>query len=292
MFACRTFSETLLIRHGDSVEPDVNVPLATKASGVALWQQCLNPGVHEFSQEVMEAESATDSFSSSEPHDDESISEDENAIAVAEVCVEKHKYWTTVEDANLARIDALAKELREKPLLPPHPEDPQRPWLDTTSGVALPVCHCAFLGCAWVSHRCPCPPTPAEGGMWQGSESCWIKTPPRRLDVSGAYACCGQPSCLREHLVVAHASVLQKTCGFEEMALDSYSYYQEAIAVRERQSMPKVGCSVDRRTFQHVSQDMSEEAVKALICMCGTCSWRYFSSLEAVFELSLQSCHQ
>ena len=32
--------------------------------------------------------------------------------------------------------------------------------------------------------------------------------------------------------------------------------------------MPRAGLSVDRRTFENVKANMSEEAVKGLVCMC------------------------
>ena len=244
---------------------------SARKSKVPEWQAFLNVGACDEAADESCSDPGSSASATSQPPDEESISEDEAFMSVLEVCVEKHKYWTSVEDETLAKIGALARELREKPLLPAHPQDPLKPWLDTTSGIALPVCHCAFLGCTWVSPRSPCRAAPASGSIWQGAESCWIEVPSRRLDESGAYACCGEASCLREHLVVAHAAVLQKTCGVEDFTLDCYDYYLEAIAVQERQSMPKVGCSVDRRTFQHVRQDMSEEAVKAVICMCCQC---------------------
>ena len=244
----------------------------SKTPGVASWQSCANPGLPRTRSHESSSSKADSSDSQSCSHEgEESISEDENFISVTEVCVEKHKYWTTMEDQALAKIDALAQELRDKPLLPPHPQDPNTPWLDATSGIALPICHCAFLGCSWVSPRSPCRAASASGSMWQGSKSCWTNVPPRRLDESGAYACCGQASCLREHLVVAHAAALQKTCGLEGFLSDSYDYYLEAVAVRERQSMPKVGCSVDRRTFQHVKEDLADDSVRALVCMCCQC---------------------
>ena len=70
--------------------------------------------------------------------------------------IEENKPWTTVEDQDIDRIEALALELRERPLLPPCPEDASRPWPEVNSGIAFPICHCAVRDCAWVSDRPPC----------------------------------------------------------------------------------------------------------------------------------------
>jgi hypothetical protein len=42
----------------------------------------------------------------------------------------------------------------------------------------------------------------------------------------------------------------------------------EAIAFKEQQTMPLVGASIDRRTFQHIAADLSEDAVRSMVCMC------------------------
>ncbi len=43
------------------------------------------------------------------------------------------------------------------------------------------------------------------------------------------------------------------------MAQDCYSYYLEAIALKEQERMPVLGCSVDRRAFKHVRADLAEQ---------------------------------
>ena len=45
-----------------------------------------------------------------------------------------------------------------------------------------------------------------------------------------------------------------------------YCYYLEAIALRDKQGMPRVRPCVDRHTFGHVKANMSEDAVKGLVC--------------------------
>ena len=72
-----------------------------------------------------------------------------------------------------------------------------------------------------------------------------------------------------------HVEALRDTIGLDRLRRDSYDYYLEAIAQREREQMPIVGPSIDRRVFKHIRLSQSEEAVQALICLC--CA-RVFSS--------------
>ena len=60
---------------------------------------------------------------------------------------------STFEDSEFHRVRALASRLRDRPLLPPHPQDATRSWLEVSSGVKLPAAHCAFAGCAWTGDR-------------------------------------------------------------------------------------------------------------------------------------------
>jgi hypothetical protein len=213
------------------------------------------------------------SFSSESVSDDEveSLSEDDNTKDLLEVRVWCDKGWQTDEDVALSRIDALAKELRDKPLLPPHPENAQESWVDTTSGIALPLCHCAFRGCPWVSQQVPCDEKLKQGSYWQGRESQWKLSEEKREDPCGLLACCDDAACLREHLVRAHSEVFFRICGEDARTLDIYSYYLEALCVPERKSMPLLGCSIDRRVFRQIAEDFSEDTAQALLCMCCNC---------------------
>ena len=49
----------------------------------------------------------------------------------------------------MRRVEHLGQYLRAHPLLPPHPQDATKDWLDTTRGVKFPAMHCAFAGCSW-----------------------------------------------------------------------------------------------------------------------------------------------
>ena len=47
---------------------------------------------------------------------------------------EDRRTWSTEQDTELACIDKLATRLRARPLLPVHPEHPDRVWEATSSG--------------------------------------------------------------------------------------------------------------------------------------------------------------
>ena len=84
----------------------------------------------------------------------------------------------------------------------------------------------------------------------------------------GIFGCCGQTTCLREHLIQSHAKVLDAILPPGAVAEHSYDYYLEAIAYKEQQKMPDMGPAIDRRTFRHIAQQTNEDAVQGLICLC------------------------
>jgi hypothetical protein len=214
---------------------------------------------------------ASSSDSSGEADQEEGpdiLSDDDGLVPTLEFCVEPNKYWTTLEDADIDRIELLACELRDRPLLPPCPEDPSTPWHETISGIAFPTCHCAFLNCDWVSDCMPCAHRSAETSLWVGSEGRWRIYEPCLRAESGLYACCGACTCLRQHIVDAHSDLFIRTCSLSASITNCYSYYLEAICHKEQQTMPRVGTCIDRRTFRHVAADITEDAIRGMVCMC------------------------
>ncbi len=105
---------------------------------------------------------------------------------------------------DLARIDKLATCLRERPLLPAHPEDPSRVWAETNSGVCLPLAHCAFKGCTWnvQSHT-----RTSNGGL------------------------ISHVRMLHYHLLRQHGEQFQAALGKEVQAEDWLDHYEEACKV-------------------------------------------------------------
>ena len=196
------------------------------------------------------------------------ISSNEEGEDALKVVVEPDKHWITYEDMDNQRAQRLALHLRERPLMPPHPDDASKSWGEATSGISLPKYHCAFKNCTWTSTKLPCEQRSLTKDSFIACEGAWLGNSKRDGASASLIGCCGNSSCLREHIVQCHADALRETCTADAVEEDSYDYYLEAIKIREQQAMPIVGPSVDRRTFAHVAQDMSEDAIQSLICMC------------------------
>ena len=165
------------------------------------------------------------------------------------------------------RIERLAAQLRQRPLMPPMPNDATTHWPECTSGIAFPSCHCAFRHCPWTSQRMPCSQRSPHTSVWTSKEGHWRLVEPCLRTPTGSVACCGDKACLRQHLATDHSDVFDETCGQETREMH-YSMYLEAIAHQEQQNIPMVGASIDRRTFGHVATDLREEAVRSMVCMC------------------------
>ena len=45
--------------------------------------------------------------------------------------------------------DELKNCLRNRPLMPPLPEDAEKDWTDVDSGIKMPLLCCSFSGCSW-----------------------------------------------------------------------------------------------------------------------------------------------
>ena len=152
-----------------------------------------------------------------------------------EVLGEESMTWTTEQDMEMRRVEHLAQYLRAHPLLPPHPHDAGKDWLDTTSGIKLPAMHCAFAGCSWT-----------------------------REEPGDEHNCA-----LASHLKSVHfnpnreASELWRSMG---PGRNTLAYYTAAIRVREEMKMPDVDVSVDRRSFKHLSAVYNDDAVQTLVC--------------------------
>ena len=90
--------------------------------------------------------------------EEESLSGDSEASDLSDMfhvqpLAQADMHWTTTEDLELARIDALSEHIRDRPLLPPHPSVEGACFVHVNSGVALPRVHCAFetaAGHTWV----------------------------------------------------------------------------------------------------------------------------------------------
>ena len=66
------------------------------------------------------------------------------------VSLSARKPFTTESDRDMEKIRALARLLRERPLLPPDPEDPTKDSTDINSGIEYLLFHCAFIRCTHI----------------------------------------------------------------------------------------------------------------------------------------------
>ena len=139
------------------------------------------------------------------------------------------KEWTTDEDKELERIDVVKSLLRARPLLPPHPEDADRDYIDVESGVNFPLLHCAIKGCSWTADSL---------------------SPELSLELT-----------LRRH-VQTHAADMQLPRDDKDLM----AYYNAAIAEKERENMPVIGPSIDRRVFKWLHRKCNSETVQSLTC--------------------------
>ena len=168
----------------------------------------------------------------SESEGDSELSDQEEDTDALNVKVDVDKTWTTPEDADTLCIERLAQYLRPEPLLPP--QLPQAPpgWPGAMTGVKMPLCHCAFIGCNWTSNSKPCERLVCnddDTGVHNGE---WKSIAERSKFDADIYGCCGDVECIKHHILAAHRTPLVESCSLENIAEDSFDYYCEAIAWR------------------------------------------------------------
>ena len=111
----------------------------------------------------------------------------------------------------------------------------------------MPTCHCAFKGCTTYTMHC------SDTEHW-----CLKKW-------------------LYEHLLAVHAEkelceIYTKFCSSEVAHRQMWllAYYMAAVREKEREHMPLIGPSVDRRSLAYVNQICLSKNVEALMCFtCG-----------------------
>lgn len=77
---------------------------------------------------------------------DDSFSDISNDSDLFNVSVKADKTWTTRQDLELEAISRIAADLRDHPLLPPDPNDPNLDYVLPHAAMKLPPMHCAFKG--------------------------------------------------------------------------------------------------------------------------------------------------
>ena len=69
---------------------------------------------------------------------------------------------------------------------------------------------------------------------------------------------------LRDHVLTEHRRQILDIAGPQEK--HPWDVYKQALAVRERQTLPAVGAAVDRRAFDQTLQVYTDDRVRALMC--------------------------
>jgi hypothetical protein len=183
--------------------------------------------------------------------DDTDITDGSDASDVFHAAVFGNMSWRTPEDARAECARNLAERFRDHVQLPPDPADPTVPWTDVASGVKLPLAHCAFRGCRWTSDH--------------GVDSLWQHLNEEHMDDFART--CGPEACATD----TYAEKLRS--GRQVCATDAYAeelrraYYVAALQQKEREGMPTVGPSIDRRAFGHLGEQYNDREVQSLVCL-------------------------
>ena len=143
----------------------------------------------------------------------------------------------------LLAVREVAALLREEPTMPLRPREADVVCTDIDSGVAFPVWHCAFRKCTACSVD-DAENIPHEQGLWRHIA--------------------GNPEHRNSLWQIARAHALLEKHLETDTVL--FTLYAAAVAERERESMPQVGVSRDRRCLQHVGEVFHEEAIGVLMC--------------------------
>ena len=140
------------------------------------------------------------------------------------------------------------KYLRDQVTLPADPDDTRKslPRQNSESGGWLPLVSCGFLGCDWndstINHEFEYEDDPEHP--------------------------CDQR--LRAHVISKHGHTIHgeacKIIGQEKALKCRWDKYKEALAVKERKSIPVAGASVDRRACEATARVFNDACVRALIC--------------------------
>ena len=158
-------------------------------------------------------------------------------------------------------VHELTKQLRDSVLLPldPRNQDNERAFDDPQSGVSLPVWHCPFLTREATGTQLPC-----------RARECAQHTQAKKR---GSYE-----AKFFAHVRDTHGLVLKKITAEWKLKEGEMSepeihltLLHAAMAEKERQSVPLLGHSIDRRVMQHVSEVFTNDTVQVLMCFICAC---------------------
>ena len=195
---------------------------------------------------------------------------------------------TTVYDQQHHAARAIAGYLRDHPTMPADPEDPEKtePFTDVDGGGRLPPVSCAVQGCAWWGGHPICRAELADDPEhpWDRELRAHVTVDHQDLLESIAVDVLGD---LADHASRAFAVAADDTD--EELVKKLlWHLFKEAIAVKEREAIPIVGPSVDRRSFDHLAQVYTDATIRQLICFC--CAQSKTDTGCCRSEIAFRSC--
>ena len=147
--------------------------------------------------------------------------------------------------ASEQRMDAAEQlatsSLRRHVTLPSEVEAAADPQSILDIADQLPLVSCAFHGCPWRAELGQAIPDHEQ----RASESPW--------DLF-----------LRDHVLQVHGAHIQHVTDVS--ADEIWDVYKQALAVKERETIPAVGAAIDRRAFECTVQRYNDHSTKALVC--------------------------
>ena len=256
----------------ESGKADVNTGNADNAAGKDGEGQT-NPDDARRSDDSADATSSKKRQASSgnadgEEADDEldALSDvtDNSDIFHAAVRPEEERTWVTYEDKILERVLRIRARLRKYPLLPPCSRDGtgEGSYTNMESCARLPLVHCGFKGCGW---SCDIP-----GDKLYHWRMEWELFKHLRSNHAGSSHGLQDAGCeMQEVFDLAEKESGPTARKYGRMDfLTTLSYYIAAVCEQEREHMPLVGPTMDRKMLALVARLASSESIKARMCFC------------------------
>ena len=187
--------------------------------------------------------------------------------------------WQTTEDKQMALIDVVASRMRLHPLMPAASRDGATAYNDMESCVRLPLLHCAFKGCSWCKNYDELPSTIYH---WDLEWALYLHLYEEHSGRSSAAPCgtCGSgtlpPSAsstsadaMKEVFDYVRARRVEQHGDTTRIDfLRVISYYLAAVCQQEREHMPLIGPTNDRRMLAYVAKLADSKNVVSRMCFC------------------------
>ena len=172
--------------------------------------------------------------------------------------------WVTDEDKILERVLRIRAHLRKYPLLPPCSRDGtgEGSYTNMESCARLPLVHCGFKGCEW---SCDIPDDKLY--HWRME---WELFKHLRSNHAGRSHGLRDAGCeMQEVFDLAEKASDPTARKYDRMDfLTTLSYYIAAVCEQEREHMPLVGPTMDRKMLALVARLATSESIKARMCFC------------------------